>query len=211
MYRNIVNELISWKESEGRKPLILLGARQVGKTYVLKRFGNTCFKNVAYINCDNNAKVKDLFVEDYDTERIILAISAITKEKIVPGETLIILDEIQELERGLSSLKYFCEDAPEYHVCVAGSLLGIAMRHGESFPVGKVDMLRMYPMTFDEFLRAKGNDMMAELLLKKDLNKAALIVVRYFGGTLLGAGRLLRTYVSAGVNVINESELVQID
>lgn len=190
MYRNIVNELISWKESEGRKPLILLGARQVGKTYVLKRFGNTCFKNVAYINCDNNAKVKDLFVEDYDTERIILAISAITKEKIVPGETLIILDEIQELERGLSSLKYFCEDAPEYHVCVAGSLLGIAMRHGESFPVGKVDMLRMYPMTFDEFLRAKGNDIMAELLLKKDWNT--------IGSIHTSLTQLLREYYFTG-------------
>jgi predicted AAA+ superfamily ATPase len=168
MYRNIINELIKWKESPDRKPLILLGARQVGKTYILKHFGNTCYKNVAYINCDNNARVKDLFAEDYDTARIILDISAITKETIVPGETLIILDEIQELRRGLSSLKYFCENAPEYHICVAGSLLGIAMRHGESFPVGKVDMLRMFPMTFDEFLRAKEYDTMADLLIKRD-------------------------------------------
>lgn len=168
MYRNIINELIKWKESPDRKPLILLGARQVGKTYILKYFGNTCYKNVAYINCDNNARVKDLFAEDYDTARIILNISAITKETIVPGETLIILDEIQELRRGLSSLKYFCENAPEYHICVAGSLLGIAMRHGESFPVGKVDMLRMFPMSFDEFLRAKEYDTMADLLIKRD-------------------------------------------
>lgn len=168
MYRNIINELIKWKESPDRKPLILLGARQVGKTYILKHFGNTCYKNVAYINCDNNARVKDLFAEDYDTARIILNISAITKETIVPGETLIILDEIQELRRGLSSLKYFCENAPEYHICVAGSLLGIAMRHGESFPVGKVDMLRMFPMTFDEFLRSKEYDTMADLLIKRD-------------------------------------------
>ena len=168
MYRNIINELIKWKESPDRKPLILLGARQVGKTYILKHLGNTCYKNVAYINCDNNARVKDLFAEDYDTARIILNISAITKETIVPGETLIILDEIQELRRGLSSLKYFCENAPEYHICVAGSLLGIAMRHGESFPVGKVDMLRMFPMTFDEFLRAKEYDTMADLLIKRD-------------------------------------------
>ena len=168
MYRNIINELIKWKESPDRKPLILLGARQVGKTYILKHFGNTCYKNVAYINCDNNARVKDLFAEDYDTARIILNISAITKETIVPGETLIILDEIQELRRGLSSLKYFCENAPEYHICVAGSLLGIAMRHGESFPVGKVDMLKMFPMTFDEFLRAKEYDTMADLLIKRD-------------------------------------------
>lgn len=168
MYRNIVNELIKWKESQDRKPLILLGARQVGKTYILKHFGKAYYKNVAYINCDNNAKVKDLFAEDYDTDRIILNISAITKETIVPGETLIILDEIQELQRGLSSLKYFCENAPEYHICVAGSLLGIAMRHGESFPVGKVDMVKMFPMTFDEFLRAKEYDTMADLLIKRD-------------------------------------------
>lgn len=168
MDRNIINELVRWKESPDRKPLILLGARQVGKTYILKHFGKTYYKNVAYINCDNNTKVKDLFAEDYDTDRIILNISAITKETIIPGETLIILDEIQELQRGLSSLKYFCENAPEYHICVAGSLLGIAMRHGESFPVGKVDMVKMFPMTFDEFLRAKGYDMLADLLIKKD-------------------------------------------
>lgn len=168
MYRNIIKELIKWKDSSDRKPLILLGARQVGKTYILKHFGKTCYKNVAYINCDNNANVRDLFIEDYNIERIILNISAITGETIVPGETLIILDEIQELRRGLASLKYFCENAPEFHVCVAGSLLGIAMRPGESFPVGKVDMIRLFPMTFDEFLRAKGNDIMAELLLKKD-------------------------------------------
>ena len=168
MYRNVINELIKWKESPDRKPLILLGARQVGKTYILKHFGKAYYKNVAYINCDNNAKVKDLFAEDYDTDRIILNIGAITKETIKPDETLIILDEIQELQRGLSSLKYFCENAPEYHICVAGSLLGIAMRHGESFPVGKVDMIKMFPMTFDEFLRAKEYDTMADLLIKRD-------------------------------------------
>lgn len=168
MYRNVINELIKWKESPDRKPLILLGARQVGKTYILKHYGKAYYKNVAYINCDNNAKVKDLFTEDYDTDRIILNIGAITKETIKPDETLIILDEIQELQRGLSSLKYFCENAPEYHICVAGSLLGIAMRHGESFPVGKVDIVKMFPMTFDEFLRAKEYDTMADLLIKRD-------------------------------------------
>ena len=146
MYRNIVKELITWKDSLFRKPLILSGARQVGKTYILKQFGKTYYKNVAYINCDNNTIVKDLFIENYDTERIILTISAITKEVILPKKNLIILDEIQELQRGLSSLKYFCENAPEYYICVAGSLLGIAMRHGESFPVGKVDLIKMYPM-----------------------------------------------------------------
>ena len=195
MYRNIINELVRWKESSDRKPLILLGARQVGKTYILKHFGKTYYKNVAYINCDNNARVKDLFVEDYDIERIILNIGAITKEVVLPGKTLIILDEIQELQRGLSSLKYFCENAPEYHVCVAGSLLGIAMRHGESFPVGKVDMLRMFPMTFDEFIRAKGYDLMADILLKRDwytiqgLHPTLIQALReyYFVGGMPGA------------------------
>lgn len=190
MQRNIINELIRWKEAPDRKPLILLGARQVGKTYILKHFGKMCYKNVAYINCDNNAIVKDLFVEDYDTKRIILNISAITKETITPGDTLIILDEIQELERGLSSLKYFCENAPEYHVCVAGSLLGISIRHGESFPVGKVDMLRMFPMSFDEFLRAKGYDMMADILLKKDWH-----TIQGLHSTLI---QLLREYYFVG-------------
>lgn len=190
MYRNIINELIKWKDSPDRKPMILLGARQVGKTYILKHFGKTYYENVAYINCDNNLKVKDLFVEDYDTERIILNISALTKERIQPGKTLIILDEIQELQRGLSSLKYFCENAPEYHVCVAGSLLGIAMRHGESFPVGKVNMIKMFPMTFDEFIRAKGYDMMADILLKKDWS-----AIQGLHSTL---GQLLREYYFVG-------------
>ena len=190
MYRNIINELIKWKDSPDRKPMILLGARQVGKTYILKHFGKTYYENVAYINCDNNLKVKDLFVEDYDTERIILNISALTKERIQPGKTLIILDEIQELQRGLSSLKYFCENAPEYHVCVAGSLLGIAMRHGESFPVGKVNMIKMFPMTFDEFIRAKGYDMMADILLKKDWNTTQ--------GLHSTLGQLLREYYFVG-------------
>ena len=162
----------------------------MGKTYILKHFGETCYKNVAYINCDNDVRVRDLFAEGYDMARIILNIGAITQEKIVPGETLIILDEIQELQRGLASLKYFCENAPEYHVCVAGSLLGIAMRHGESFPVGKVDMIRMFPMTFDEFLRAKGYDMMADILLKRDW-----YVLQGIHSTLI---QLLREYYFVG-------------
>lgn len=168
MYRHIVNQLIDWKKSEDRKPLIVLGARQVGKTYSLLDFGKQHYKHVAYINCDNNEQASSLFVQDYNMERIIFAIAAITGVPVVPGETLIILDEIQELQRGLASLKYFCENAPEYHVCVAGSLLGITLRHGESFPVGKVDIIKMFPMTFTEFLIARGKDLMAEGLQKKD-------------------------------------------
>lgn len=168
MYRNIINQLIEWKNAENRKPLIVLGARQVGKTYSLLDFGKQHYKHVAYINCDNNEQAKSLFVQDYNMERIIFAIAAITGVPVVPGETLIILDEVQELQRGLTSLKYFCENAPEHHVCVAGSLLGITLRHGESFPVGKVDIIKMFPMTFTEFLIARGKDLMAETLQKKD-------------------------------------------
>ena len=168
MYRYIINQLIEWKNSEGRKPLIVLGARQVGKTYSLLDFGKRHYKYVAYINCDNNEQAKSLFVQDYNMERILFAIAAITGVPVVAGETLVILDEIQELQRGLASLKYFCENAPEYHVCVAGSLLGITLRHGESFPVGKVDIIKMFPMTFTEFLIARGKDLIAEELQKKD-------------------------------------------
>ena len=168
MHRSVINQLIEWKNSEDRKPLIVLGARQVGKTYSLLDFGKQHYRHVAYINCDNNEQAKNLFVQDYNMERVLFAIAAITGVPVVPGETLIILDEIQELRKGLASLKYFCENAPEYHVCVAGSLLGITLRHGESFPVGKVDIIKMFPMTFTEFLIARGYDLMAEELQKKD-------------------------------------------
>ena len=164
MERNIMNDLVAWKNRDDRKPLILLGARQVGKANILKEFGRRNYKNVAYINCDNNAMVSDLFASDYNINRIIFTIGAITGVDIQPGKTLIIMDEVQELRRGLSSLKYFCEDAPEYHVAVAGSLLGLTLHEGESFPVGKVNMLNMYPMTYEEFLLACGRKQMVDLL-----------------------------------------------
>ncbi len=147
MYRNVITQLKQWKNKENRKPLVLAGARQVGKTFMLTEFGKQEFENVAYINCDDNDMAKDLFLQDYDMQRIILAIGAITRQNIVPGKTLIVLDEIQELRRGLTALKYFYEKAPQYHVAVAGSLLGITMHQGESFPVGKVDILNKEPAT----------------------------------------------------------------
>ena len=152
--RNVYTQLLKWKERPDHATLEVSGARQVGKTYILKHFGEQEFANVAYINCDNNELARNLFSEDYDMRRILLAIGAITGQSIEAGKTLIILDEIQEAPRGLSVLKYFYENAPQYHVAVAGSLLGIAMHRGESFPVGKVDVLHIYPMTFDEFLEA---------------------------------------------------------
>lgn len=179
MYRNIVEQLKEWKNKEHRKPLVLAGARQVGKTYILKHFGELEFSNVAYINCDDNEMARDLFVPDYDMQRIILAIGAITQQEIVAGKTLIILDEIQEVQRGLSALKYFCENAPQYHVAVAGSLLGISMHKGESFPVGKVDILHIYPMTYDEFLLAKGRKKMVDILKSKDWNTIKLLRTEY--------------------------------
>lgn len=175
MYRKIIEQLKDWKNSPNRKPLVLAGARQVGKTYILNEFGKQEFKNVAYINCDDNELAKDLFSRDYDMQRIILAIGAITGQNIVAGETLIILDEIQEVQRGIASLKYFCEKVPQYHIAVAGSLLGITMHQGESFPVGKVDVLNIYPMTFDEFLLAKGKKQMYEILCSKDWGTIKLL------------------------------------
>jgi hypothetical protein len=175
MYRNIITQLKEWKDKPRRKPLLLAGARQVGKTYILKQFGKQEFEHVAYINCDDNERAKELFARDYDIQRILLAIGAITEQTIQAGRTLIILDEIQEAPRGLSVLKYFCENAPEYHVAVAGSLLGITMHQGESFPVGKVDILHMYPMTFDEFLRAKGKEQMVSLMQAKDWSLLSLL------------------------------------
>ncbi|WP_455639517.1 ATP-binding protein [Parabacteroides sp.] len=168
MRRKIYMELLKWKNSVGRKPLILRGARQVGKTWILKEFGRCEYKNFIYVNCDNEPRVARLFEDDYDIDRILLALQAITGIKAVPGETLIILDEIQEVKRGLGSLKYFCEDAPEYHVAVAGSLLGIALHQGTSFPVGKVDMIDMYPMDFGEFLDALDDGQWKELLESHD-------------------------------------------
>lgn len=190
MERLIIKDLITWKNSPDRKPLILLGARQVGKTYILRHFGMQEYENVAYINCDNNELVRNLFIADYDIKRVILAIGAITGQKIVPGKTLIIFDEIQELKRGLTALKYFQEEAPQYHVAVAGSLLGITMRHGESAPVGKVDILRMYPMTFLEFLHAIGKSQLVDILLKNDWPTISMLRGEY--------AKLLRQYYFVG-------------
>ena len=168
MNRQIYNELKRWKTSQDRKPLVLLGARQVGKTWIMRYFGAQEYESVAYINCDDEPRAKELFTLDYDMDRILLSIQVITGVKVLPGKTLVILDEIQELERGLHSLKYFYEKSPQYHVMVAGSLLGITLGRGESFPVGKVDMLHMYPMNFSEFLDAMGKTELIALIHSKE-------------------------------------------
>ena len=202
MERSIYSNLKKWKESPTRKPLILQGARQVGKTYILKEFGAREYSEVVYINCDDNNDMQNMFV-DYDVDRIIRSLSAISGISIKPSTTLLILDEIQEVERGLASLKYFCEKAPEYHVAVAGSLLGITLHEGTSFPVGKVDMLYMYPMDFEEFLLAMGKEQLVELL--RNNSWAALTPLRgmltellrqyYFVG---GMPEAVKTYVERG-------------
>lgn len=174
MKRSIYTSLKAWKVSPHRKPLILQGARQVGKTYILKEFGRYEYDDVVYINCDDNDNMQKMFA-DYDIQRIIRSLSALSGVSIKPSTTLIILDEIQEVPRGLSALKYFCEKAPEYHVAVAGSLLGITLHEGTSFPVGKVDLLYMYPMDFDEFLQALGKTQLLQLLLDNDWASLAAV------------------------------------
>ena len=162
MKRKLYSSLLEWKKDPDRKPLILEGARQVGKTWLLKEFGKNEYDNLVYVNCHEDERIQKLFLPDLNVGRIMLSLQAITQERIVPGRTLIFIDEIQEAPRGLDSLKYFCENAREQHVVAAGSLLGVTHRPGESYPVGKVDLLYLYPMTFEEFLWAKGNEILAE-------------------------------------------------
>ena len=163
MKRLIYNELKNWKDKANRKPLILLGARQVGKTYILKEFGQNEFKNMVYVNCHQNEFTNNLF-RDLMTDRIVTEIERFYDTKIVSGETLLVFDEIQEAHNGIASLKYFCEDQPNLHVVAAGSMLGISSRYGESYPVGKVETIRMYPMSFKEYLMAKEKKELLEVL-----------------------------------------------
>lgn len=189
MKREIYKQLLEWKLSVNRKPLILQGARQIGKTWILRHFGECEYKYVAYINCDNEPLAQSLFV-DYNIERILLVVESITHVPIVAGETLIVFDEIQEIPKGLLALKYFCENAPEHHVAVAGSLLGLILHPGESFPVGKVDMLQMYPMTYEEFLVAGGEEKMLEILRSQDWVTISALHSKYID--------LLRRYYYVG-------------
>ncbi len=163
MKRKIEKKLLCWKnKTKNRKPLILNGARQVGKTYLLKEFGNKYFKNTVYVNLEINKQVRAYFEENLEPERLLRFLEAMAGEKIVPEETLIILDEIQACEKALTSLKYFCEEAPEYHIAAAGSLLGVAINRNQySFPVGKVETIELFPMDFEEFLWAMGKEFVA--------------------------------------------------
>ena len=168
MYRYAIENLDKWKNSKNRKPLIIEGARQVGKTWIMKEFGKKSYNKTVYINFDSNVQMAELFSIDLNVERIIMGLELYAGHKINPSNTLIIFDEVQEVPKALSSLKYFYENAPEYHIVCAGSLLGIALHEGTSFPVGKVDFLKLYPLSFKEFLMAIGLERFAELLDKKD-------------------------------------------
>lgn len=168
MYRIAIEKLIKWKQSKRRKPLIIEGARQVGKTWLMKEFGKQAYENTVYINFDSNSQMAELFSSDLDTERLIMGLELYIGHKIDANNSLIIFDEVQEVPRALASLKYFCENAPQYHIICAGSLLGIALHQGTSFPVGKVDFLKLYPLTFKEYLMATGKEDFANLLDKQD-------------------------------------------
>ena len=168
MYRIAMEKLLKWKESRYRKPLIIEGARQVGKTWLMKEFGRLYYNDTVYINFDSNSRMAELFASDLDTDRLIMGLELYSGRKIDPDHTLLIFDEVQEVPRALSSLKYFCENAPMYHIVCAGSLLGIALHEGTSFPVGKVDFLKLYPLSFREFLMATGKERFAELLDRQD-------------------------------------------
>lgn len=178
MRRYAINKLIAWKESQNRKPLIIRGARQVGKTWLMKEFGKTQYKKTIYINFEDNDLMREHFSKDLNTKRIIEGLE-LEHSKIDADNTLIILDEIQECPKALTTLKYFYENNPEYHIVTAGSLLGVALHEDVSFPVGKVDFLDLYPLSFLEFLDAMGEENFVELLNKPDSDNIKTFKPKY--------------------------------
>ena len=179
MQRFALKHLIDWKNKKNHKPLVIQGARQVGKTWLMQEFGKKYYEQVAYINFDVDVKSREIFDVDYDTERLIMDIGLATKTKINAENTLIIFDEIQECPRALTSLKYFRENAPQYDIIVAGSLLGVACHEGTGFPVGKVSFMNLFPLSFEEFLLAMGEERFVELLNKKDFKTIKLFNNKY--------------------------------
>lgn len=178
MKRNAIKELYEWKENNDRKPLVILGARQVGKTWLMKEFGKEAYKKCAYVNFEDNDDLRGMFEHDFDIQRIIANLQWAT-DVTIDEDTLIILDEIQEAPRGITALKYFQEKAPQYHVIAAGSLLGIAMHKNDSFPVGKVDFMHLYPLSFYEFLNAIGEKKMVDLLQAKDWTMLTMVRAKF--------------------------------
>lgn len=215
MERTIYQDLRHWKNSSNRKPLILLGARQVGKTYILKQFGEREFERFVYVNCHNNPFTDALF-RDFNISRIIYEIEQQYETKLIVGKTLLFFDEVQETPNGISSLKYFCEDMRDLHVVVAGSLLGISLREEESYPVGKVDTLRMYPMTFEEFLLANDRQHLCESIMQcrwDSLNASNDTLIDYLrqyyftGGMPEAVSRWIETHEAQAVRQV-QAEII---
>ena len=175
MQRAILQKFIEWKSFSDRKPLIVNGARQVGKTWLLREFARTEYAKEAYIICRKNDIIRQIFTQDFDVNRILRALRALSGVDITPGDTLIVLDEVQDVPEVLEALKYFCEEAPEYHIAVAGSLLGISLHNGVSYPVGKVNEINVYPMNFEEFVLAKGETEVFKLIVNRDYMTMNLI------------------------------------
>ena len=190
MERNLLNKLLKWKEMPNRKPLIIRGARQTGKTWLMREFGKKAFKKMVYVNFENEPRFRDLFIKDYNTARIISMLELHLNEKIDAEDTLLIFDEIQAVDGGLTSLKYFCEEAPQYAIVAAGSLLGISLHANQSFPVGKVDFLDLYPMSLEEFMCAAGKKMLWDAMVVQEWDMVAT-----FHDELL---QMLRIYMYVG-------------
>ena len=200
MDRFALEKLKQWKEKKNRKPLIIRGARQVGKTWLMKEFGRTCFKKMAYVNFDSNTRMRQVFEGDINIERLILAISAETGVSIDSRDTLLIFDEVQEVPKALTALKYFCEEASEYAIVAAGSLLGVAMHKGTSFPVGKVDFMDLHPLSFREFLCALGEKRFVEILDSSDTDMVTMFKSKYID-------RLREYYFVGGMPEVVQSYL----
>ena len=175
MKRDLYAKLLEWKKSTHRKPLVLKGARQVGKTYLINEFGNNEYKSLVVLNCDKDPRIAEIFNHGFDVRRMISDIEILSGQKIIPEETLIFIDEVGDAPKAIAALKYFCEDAPQYHIIVASSLLGLAIHKGVSFPVGKVDELTLHPLSFAEFVRAKLGEAAYGRIVHDSLNSLASI------------------------------------
>ena len=216
MNRHAEQQLLKWKESSSRKPLLIMGARQVGKTWLMQEFGRKYYSDVAYISFDSNENMRLVFESGFDVKRILLMLQAETAKSIHPEKTLIIFDEVQECPRAVTALKYFCENAREYHIIAAGSLLGLQVNSGSGFPVGKVDMINLYPMTFSEFLEAEGQQNLAQLAESIDLSMVNAFAARfadllkqyYFvGGMPEAVSTFVRTHDFSAVRKVHQALL----
>lgn len=217
MQRTLEEALINWKKSPVRKPLLLLGARQVGKTWLMRHMGSKYYTDMVYIRFDRNERMRRIFEEsNYDMQELLLLLQAESKIKIKPEKTLIILDEIQDCPAALTSLKYFCEDLPAYHVMAAGSLLGVKQHHGTGFPVGKVNTMTLYPMSFREFITALGNQYDLEIIERQKWESVRLIADRlahllklyyYIGGMPEAVSAYIRTQDFSAVRAVQNEIL----